>query len=70
MQTIGGPITWSSGDKTLNPVPNVCTTPHHRRPVGQGRPSTPTTSIVVNNSQAPEVPTQGELQPSHSTERP
>ena len=27
METIGGKITWSSSDKKLNPVPNVCTTP-------------------------------------------
>ena len=62
MQTIGGHITWSSSDKALNPVPNVCTTPITG---GQWVKGTkyPYDLIVVNNSQATEVPVQGELQP-------
>jgi branched-chain amino acid transport system substrate-binding protein len=61
MQTIGGQVTWSSSDKALNPVPNVCTTPITG---GQWVKGTkyPYDLVVVNNSQAPEVPTQGELQ--------
>ena len=62
MQTIGGHITWSSSDKKLNPVPNVCTTPITG---GQWVKGTKYKYdlIVVNNSYSPEVPTQGKLQP-------
>jgi branched-chain amino acid transport system substrate-binding protein len=62
MDTIGGKITWSSSDKKLNPVPNVCTTPITGGQWVKGD-TYPYNLIVVNNSQAPEVPTQGELQP-------
>ena len=62
MQTIGGHITWSSSDKKLNPVPNVCTTPITGGQWVKGD-KYPYNLVVVNNSQAPEVPTQGELQP-------
>ncbi len=67
MQTIGGQVSWKNappaGPATkLNPVPNVCTTPITG---GQWVKGTkyPYDLIVVNNSQAAEVPTQGELQP-------
>jgi len=62
MQTIGGRITWSSDDKKLNPVPNVCTTPITGGQWVKGD-KYPYNLVVVNNSQAPEVPTQAELQP-------
>ena len=62
MQTIGGHITWSSSDKKLNPVPNVCTTPITGGQWVKGD-KYPYDLVVVNNSQATEVPTQGELQP-------
>jgi len=62
MQTIGGRVTWTSSDKKLNPVPNVCTTPITG---GQWVKGTkyPYDLVVVNNSYSPEVPTQGKLQP-------
>ena len=62
METIGGPVTWNSSDKVLNPVPNVCTTPIAGGQWVKGD-KYPYDLIVVNNSQATEVPTQGELQP-------
>ena len=58
--TIGGKITWSSSDKKLNPVPNVCTTPITGGQWVKGD-KYPYNLIVVNNSQATEVPTQGDL---------
>jgi len=62
MQTIGGRITWKSGDKKLNPVPNVCTTPITGGQWVKGD-KYPYNLVVVNNSYSPEVPTQGKLQP-------
>jgi hypothetical protein len=62
MQTIGGHITWTSGDPKLNPVPNVCTTP-----VVGGRwvkgTKYPYDIQVVSNSPYPDIPTQSELLP-------
>ncbi len=62
MQTIGGRVTWDSGDKKLNPVPNVCTTPITGGQWVKGE-KYPYDLVVVNNSQATEVPVQAELQP-------
>ncbi len=62
MQTVGGHITWTSSDKKLNPVPNVCTTPITGGQWVKGD-KYPYNLIVVNNSYSPEVPIQGELQP-------
>ncbi|HMK91831.1 MAG TPA: ABC transporter substrate-binding protein [Thermoleophilia bacterium] len=62
MQTIGGHITWSSSDKKLNPVPNVCTTPITGGQWVKGT-SHPFEVVVVSNSVAPEVPLGGELKP-------
>jgi branched-chain amino acid transport system substrate-binding protein len=62
MQTVGGRISWTSGDAKLNPVPNVCTTPITG---GQWVKGTkyPYDLVVVNNTVSPEVPTGGELEP-------
>jgi branched-chain amino acid transport system substrate-binding protein len=62
MQTIGGHITWTSGDPKLNPVPNVCTTPVVG---GQWVKGTkyPYDLQVVSNSLYPDIPTQAELLP-------
>jgi branched-chain amino acid transport system substrate-binding protein len=62
MQTIGGHITWTSGDPKLNPVPNVCTTPVVG---GQWVKGTkyPYDLQVVSNSLYPDIPTQSELLP-------
>ena len=67
MQTIGGEVSWKNappaGPATkLNPVPNVCTTPITGGQWVKGD-KYPYNLIVVNNSQASEVPTQGKLQP-------
>jgi branched-chain amino acid transport system substrate-binding protein len=62
METIGGHIAWDTSDKKLNPVPNVCTTPITGGQWVKGD-KYPYDLIVVNNSQATEVPVQGELQP-------
>ncbi len=62
MHTIGGQVTWSSSDEKLNPVPNVCTTPITGGQWVKGD-KYPYNLVVVNNSQAPEVPTQSALQP-------
>ena len=62
MQTIGGHITWTSTDKKLNPVPNVCTTPIVG---GQWVKGTkyPYDLQVVNNNLYPDIPTQAKLLP-------
>lgn len=62
MQTIGGRITWKSGDAKLNPVPNVCTTPITGDQWVKGT-THPFEVQVVSNSIAPEVPLGGELKP-------
>jgi branched-chain amino acid transport system substrate-binding protein len=62
MQTLGGHVTWTSSDKALNPVPNVCTTPVVG---GQWVKGTkyPYDVKVVSNTLYPDIPTQGTLQP-------
>ncbi len=62
MQAIGGRIVWDGSHKTLNPVPDVCTTP-----ITGGRwvkgDMYPFDLIVVDDSHSPEVPTRSGPQP-------
>ena len=62
MQTLLGHIAWDTADKTLNPVPNVGTTPVVG---GQWVKGTkyPYDLQVVSNSLHPDIPTQAELLP-------
>jgi branched-chain amino acid transport system substrate-binding protein len=62
MQTLDGHITWSSSDKKLNPVPNVCTTAIAGGQWVKGK-KYPYDLVVVNNVYSTEVPVQAKLQP-------
>ena len=62
MQTIGGRVTWTSGDPKLNPVPNVCTTPIVGGQWVKGA-NNPYDLHVVNNNLYPDIPSQGSPEP-------
>jgi branched-chain amino acid transport system substrate-binding protein len=58
IETISGPVAWNGGP--LNPVPNVCITPLVGGQWVKGE-KYPYDLKIVENSIAPEVPTNGEL---------
>ena len=58
IETISGPIMWNGGD--LNPVPNVCITPLVGGQWVKGE-TYPYDLKIVENSIAPEVPTNAEI---------